>query len=157
LDVGTRLSRALQLVGSSASPGTLRADISAGSLEVDAVTADLDRALSLLLVTLVQHSTPGTPVEVTLQPEPSEAVLVVRSRGHAVPVREMLRVVTRFSDHASDSVDVVATGGVTRVRGPRAQGVTDPSGAEVVVRWSLNTPVPKPRHTSGHAPADRPA
>ena len=146
LDVGTRLSRALQLVGSSALPGTVRADISTSSLAVEAVTVELDRALSLLLMTFVQHSTPGVPVDVALQSESGEAVLSVRSRGHAVPVRELLRVVTRFGAQASDFVDVVSTGGVTRVRGTFAQGVTDPAGAEVVVRWPL-----------AHAPADRPA
>jgi len=145
IDVGTRLSRALQLVGSSASPGTVQADISTSSLAVNAVTVELDRALSLLLVTFVQHSTPGVPVEVTLQSESGEAVLSVRTRGHAVPVRELLRVVTRFGEQASDAVDVVAAGGVTRVRGSLAQGVTDASGAEVVVRWAL-----------AHAPANRP-
>lgn len=146
LDVGKRLSRAVQLVGSSALPGTVRADISTSSLAVEAVTVELDRALSLLLVTFVQHSTPGVPVDVALQSQSGEAVLSVRSRGYAVPVRELLRVVTGFSAQTSDSVNVVATGGVTRVRGPFAQGVTDPAGAELVVRWPL-----------ADAPADRPA
>ena len=146
IDVGTRLSRALQLVGSSASPGTVRAEISTMPLAIDAITAELDRALSLLLVTLVQHSTPGVPVEVTLQSESGEAVLVVKSHGHAVPTRELLRIVTRFGERASDSIDVVATGGVTSVRGSFAQGVTDAAGAEVVVRWAL-----------AYAPADRSA
>lgn len=138
VDVRSRLRLAVALARSCAQPGDVRARLPEHAVPVHEVRHDLDRALALALVTATHHAEIGSSVQVSLDVEDDRAVVRAACPGTAVPPTELLRMVAAFGpDDAASPVEIVASSGRTRVRGPRARAEAAPDGTVVVARLPL--------------------
>jgi signal transduction histidine kinase len=144
VELNARLARVIGMVQSAARRQDLVVEMPPDSLWVRALTAELDRALSLTLVTALHHAGDTGPVKVRLRADSGVARLSVVSPGFAVPVNELLRVVGGFRHEPTDAepVDVTVRAGVTRVRGALAEARTGSDGTIVEVALPLETPAP---------------
>jgi len=139
VELNARLERAVAMVRSAARRQDLVVEMTPDSLWVRGILADLDRGLSLTLVTALHHAGETGPVQVRLWPESGVARLSVVSPGFAAPVNELLRVVGSFHREptGAEPVDVTARAGVTRVRGALATARTGTQGTVVEVALPL--------------------
>lgn len=142
VELNERLQRAAAMVQSAARHQDLVLETPQQSIWVRGLTTELDRALSLTLVTALHHAGDTGPVQVRLWAEGGVARLSVVSPGFAAPVNELLRVVGSFRREpaAAEPVDVTARAGVTRVRGALAQARTGIEGTVVEVALPLEVP-----------------
>jgi K+-sensing histidine kinase KdpD len=105
----------------------------------------LDRAVSNVLVSVMQHADAGHPVEVRLVHEEEVARLHVRCDGSAVPVSELARMVSQLSGAAcrpageagAAGTSLRVTGRVTVARDGAVEGCTGPDGTTLSVTFAL--------------------
>jgi GAF domain-containing protein len=148
LDLRDRVRHTVDLVRSSVREEDLLVVVPEEPVRVRVTLPDLDRALSLAVVTALHHLTEG-PVSVEVSAAPGGGGrLRVAHAGPPIPVGDLLRVVGAFgTDEEDHPVDVRVGQGVTRARTSRAVAVTTKGATTVDV--SLPGPprarVPQPR------------
>ena len=146
VDLRHHAQRAVRVMQPSVREGDLALVLPDEPVQVLATLPDLDRALSLTLMTALHNLTDGV-VTVEVSPAAGGGTLAVRLPGRPVPVGDLLRVVGGFGSDNDAPVDVRVRNGVTRARNARATAVTGDGVTAVEVR--LPGPrqglVPQPR------------
>ncbi len=146
--LGRRVERAVQIACHSVIDRDITLDIDSGSMLVECDPHVLDRAMSNVLVSLMQYADADRPVDVRLGREERVARLLVRCDGSAVPVSELARMVSRLSDAvprpAGDTSAAGAslriTGRVTRAMNGPVEGATGPHGTTLSVSFLVARP-----------------
>lgn len=139
VDVAARLRAAVDLASSNARRGDVLADIPDRTVPVRWIRRELDRALALVVVTATHHAHDDSPVRVGLAADGQDATLSVSCPGNAVPVTELLRVVTAFEPAGvTDPVDVAVRATGTRARGQVAEAVATPDSTRITVKLPLD-------------------
>jgi signal transduction histidine kinase len=147
VDLRQLVERVVRLVRSSVREEDLAVDLPEDPVPVLATLPDLDRALTLAVMTAVHHLSDG---HVTVDVRPAArggGTLRVSHPGRAVPVSDLLRVVSAFGSDDDRSVDVRVRDGVTRARSEQATAVTAEGGTtlEVSLAGPQHSRVPQPR------------
>jgi K+-sensing histidine kinase KdpD len=105
--------RALQHAGALASGAVhtddLVLDLPDEPVVIDWPAAPLNRALTLLVTTAMNHRAPGGRVTVRLATSEDEALATVDVAGATIPVGELLRVVGHFRDRHDDELPLGAS------------------------------------------------
>ena len=138
VDLRERLAHAVDLALSNARPEDITVELPPSPVSVEAIRGDVDRALSLAVVTATHHAQIGSPTEVTLRAEAGQALLRVHCPVNSVPVAELLRVVGAFQHGINtDALDVAVRSTGTRVRGRVAEASVGPSGTTLEAQLPL--------------------
>jgi signal transduction histidine kinase len=143
--LGRRVERAVQIARHSVVDRDIELHLDRGSMPVECDPHALDRAVSNVLVSVMQHADAGQPVEVRLVHEEEVARLYVRCDGSAVPVSELARMVSQLSgaacrpagDAGTAGASLRVTGRVTTARNGPVEGCTGPHGTTLSVAFVL--------------------
>ena len=141
VDLASRVRRTLRLLQAASRPEDVRASVPDAPVVVTWPAARLDRALSSLLLTAMLHMDEHGVLTVDLVPTEDGAHLTVVTPGPALPVTDLLRVVSVFAPEETevDPVDVSARRGVTRVRNRWAAARSGGEGTTVEVSLPRGT------------------
>ncbi len=145
VDLRAHVRRAARLVEPSSRPEDLVAVLPDAPVPVTWTLPELDKALSVLIVTALQHLVGGAVrVEVAAHAPGGGRVRVV-SPGRPMPASDLLRVVGAFSPSDGEQpVDVRSVRGTTRVRNQWASARSDRSGTTFEVTLPGPGPVKDP-------------
>ena len=110
VDVRRALQHAGRLASGAVHAGDLVLDLPDDSVTIDWPAAPLNRALTLLVATAMNHRGPGDRVTVRLTSSEHEAHVTVDVAAR-VPVGELLRVVGHFRDRHDEELPLRASSG----------------------------------------------
>ena len=136
VDVRDALERARELASSTAHSDDLVLDLPDEPVSIDWPAAPMNRALTLLLTTAVNHLGSDGHVSVRLAALEDEAIVTVHAPRVRVPVGELLRVVGHFRDRRDDELplDVTSRRGGTEARNSVITASSTSTGTTFVVR-----------------------
>jgi GAF domain-containing protein len=106
VDVRAALEHAAELAGSGAPRDDLVLELPPESVSVEWPATPMNRALTLLVTTAVNHLLPGDRMTVRLTALDDEARVTVELPGAAVPVGQLLRVVGHFRDRDDEELPI---------------------------------------------------
>jgi GAF domain-containing protein len=136
VDVRDALERARELASSTADCDDLVVDLPDEPVSIEWPAAPMDRALTLLLTTAVNHLGSDGHVSVRLAALPDEAIVTVHAPRVRIPVGELLRVVGHFRDRRDDELplDVTSRRAGTEARNSVVTATSTSTGTTFVVR-----------------------
>jgi GAF domain-containing protein len=136
VDVRAALERAVALAASGAHRDDLVLDLPPEPVTVEWPEGSLNRALTLLVTTAINHLQPGDRVTVGLTALEREATVTVELTGAQVPVGQLLRVVGHFRDRDDDElpIDVGSRPVGTEARNRLVTATSASTGTRFLVR-----------------------
>jgi signal transduction histidine kinase len=136
VDVRAALERAAELAGSGARSDDLVLDLPPESVIVEWPAGPLNRALTLLVTTAVNHLQPGDRMTVRLTALEDEATVTVELPGAPVPIGQLLRVVGHFRDRQDEElpIDVSSRPAGTEARNDLVTATAASTGTRFLVR-----------------------
>jgi K+-sensing histidine kinase KdpD len=142
--LGERLLQAARAASASVPDRSLDTEVRDRPLEIRCDAYALERALTNLLVGVMQQSPPDEQVEVSAFCEDDIVILELSAEGGSLPIAELSRLVGQLRGSVTDPVAAqeaaslrTSQGQVRIVHGP-VMATTGPSGTYLILR----TPVP---------------
>jgi GAF domain-containing protein len=139
VDLGERLLRAQRLASAAVRSVDIRVEVRDRPLSVRCDSYRMERALSQLLVSAMNHAGGDEPVTVILRGEEGVACLDVRTSGRAMPVADLARLLSRFnealngsrSDEDLSEASITTRRGLTKATHGPITATTGPEGTHV--------------------------
>jgi GAF domain-containing protein len=136
VDLRAALERAAALATSGAHRDDVVLHLPQGSVSVEWPATSMNRALTLLVTTAVNHLPPGDRMSVRLTASADEATVTVELPGAAIPAGQLLRVVGRFRDRDDEELPLgVSSRSVgTEARNDLVTATSAATGTRLLVR-----------------------